>query len=182
MGLFALALLPLVPAYFFLKPLRLLASQPPYLGYFLFFTAALLFLATKQKGEMRSLKWKDVVWIGVMQSMALIPGISRSGATIATARLRGWGWVEAARFSFLLAIPTIIGGQILETARFFSGHSEAAGAIPLSCYVGGFAASFGMGLVAVRFVFSLYEKGIVRPFAWYCLGMGLLALVIFHYG
>src|SRR3989344_994574 len=120
-ALFILALIPLVPAYFLLKPLRTLLSHPAYLGYFLLFTAFLLFIASK-KQEVRiakGYKSRDMIWIGMMQTLALLPGISRSGATIATARLLGWKWDAAARFSFLLAIPAILGGQALEFFKLF---------------------------------------------------------------
>lgn len=182
-GLFTIALLPLVPAYFILKPLRVAASDPSYLGYCLMATAALLFFASRKREPSPTEvapKWKHVLCIGVMQTMALIPGISRSGSTIAAGRFCGWEWITAAKFSFLLAVPTIVGGQVLETAQLIRGHSEAIGAVSTMCYVAGFTAAFGLGLVAVRFVFWVYEKGSVRPFAWYCLGLGLFAWTIFH--
>ncbi len=181
MAFFSLALIPLVPAYFLLKPVRLAASDPSYLGYCLMATAGILFIASWQKrGTEVAPKWKHVLCIGLMQTMALIPGISRSGSTIAAGRLCGWEWLQAARFSFLLAVPTIVGGQVLETARLIRGHSEAIGSVAASCYGAGFACAFGLGLVAVRFVFWVYEKGSVRPFAWYCLGLGLFSWAVFH--
>jgi undecaprenyl-diphosphatase len=173
MALYAAALGPLVPVYFLLKPLRVWASEPQYMGYALMATAGLLFLAGRTTGRGTN-KWRHVVCIGVMQSMALIPGISRSGSTIAAARFCGWDWREAARFSFLLAIPTILGGELLEMVK------GAGGEVPVSCYVAGFLASFVVGLGAVRFIFWVYETGKVRPFAWYCLGVGLLAWATFH--
>lgn len=195
-ALFTLALLPLIPGYFLLKPVRIALSSPSFLGYFLILTSLLLFVAAKKApspefdplGRQSSSsscfgitqKWKNVLWIGVMQTMALIPGISRSGATIAAARFCGWDWTAAARFSFLLAVPTILGGEFLETLKLVSNSSEATRAIPWTSYAVGFAAAFGVGLFAVRAVFWIYEKGKVRPFAWYCLGVGLLALTIFH--
>jgi undecaprenyl-diphosphatase len=227
MGLYFLALAPLIPAYFLLKPLRVMASDPAYLGYAMMITAALLFAASKKSIEVAAspensaagtaatlaardnekskrsapterhipelakgseedrfievaasptaIKWGHVLCIGVMQTMALIPGISRSGSTIAAARFCGWEWREAARFSFLLAIPTILGGELLETLK---GHG--GGLVSPACYAGGFVASFALGLVAVRFIFWVYETGKVRPFAWYCLGVGLFAWTIFH--
>ena len=192
-GLFTLALLPLVPGYFLLKPVRLALSDPSYLGYFLILTGALLFAASKkpvlaaaggrnQTGEeiRPPQKWRDVLSIGLMQTMALVPGISRSGSTIAAARFCGWSWLDAARFSFLLAVPTILGGELLETWKMMRGSSEAMGAVPWASYAAGFGTSFGVGLFAVRAVFWIYERGKVAPFAWYCIGMGVLALAIFH--
>jgi undecaprenyl-diphosphatase len=182
--LFALALLPLVPAYFLLKPLRIAASNPTYLGYFLMLSSLFLFLASKKKSVGASIerkKWRDVICIGMMQTTALLPGVSRSGSTIATARLLGWDWLQAARFSFLLSIPAILGGQVLETIKLLHQSSSLDG-LPLSaaCYGAGFGASFALGLVGVRKVFSIYAQGNVRPFAWYCLGAGLFAWWIFH--
>jgi undecaprenyl-diphosphatase len=171
---FFLALIPLVPAYFLLKPLRIAASDPKYLGFALMITAALLFAATRKQEETQETKWSDVFWIGLSQSFALIPGISRSGSTIAVARFRGWNWQRGAKFSFLLAIPTVLGGELLESLKGIS-----TGGVPFKCYVGGFFASFALGLITVRFVFWIYERKIVRPIAWYCLSIGLFAWVIF---
>ncbi len=175
MGTYALALVPLVPAYFLLKPLRLMASEPEYLGYALMATGVMLFAAGRIKEVNPSKKWQHVLCIGVMQTMALIPGISRSGSTISAGRFCGWEWREAARFSFLLAIPTILGGELLEAMKEHGNSGVSTG-----CYVGGFLASFALGLVAVRFIFWVYETGKVKPFAWYCLGVGLFAWGFFH--
>src|SRR5690606_6282535 len=90
-ALFTLALTPLVPAYFLLKPLRLAFSKPEHLGFSLMATSVLLFAASiKKKYHFEGVKWKNVLCIGLMQTLALIPGISRSGATIAAGRLCGW--------------------------------------------------------------------------------------------
>jgi undecaprenyl-diphosphatase len=215
--LMALALCPLVPAYFLMKPLRIAASDPAYLGFFLMFTALLLFFASIKKSENRdkvrasslpkvasstiftqdsgergkagrspvkiveeATKVKDVLCIGLMQTLALLPGISRSGSTIATGRLLGWDWIAAARFSFLLATPAILGGLALETLKLLREPSAHVSSVSASCYAAGFIASFAMGMACVRFMFKIYELGIVRPFAWYCLAAGLLALWAFH--
>lgn len=178
MALYFLALIPLIPAYFLLKPLRLLASDPAYLGFALLTTAALLFAASRKSlPTTPSLpkKRRHVLCIGVMQTMALIPGISRSGSTIAAARFCGWEWREAARFSFLLAIPTILGGELLESLK-----NHPIETVSFNCYAAGFIASFVLGLFAVRFIFWVYETGKVRPFAWYCLGMGIFAMILFN--
>lgn len=197
MALFFLALLPLVPAYFLLKPLRIALSDPSYTGFFLIITAILLFQASKTSkpspalpmGESRThpfeaianqrrQKWKDVLWIGLAQSVALIPGISRSGSTIAMASLLGWKLAEGAKFSFLLAVPTILGGEFLETMKLLKNPSQTWVSMP--CYAIGFFASFVVGLFSVRTVFWIYGKGHIRPFAWYCLGIGLLTMALFY--
>ncbi|MBM3183826.1 MAG: undecaprenyl-diphosphate phosphatase [Chlamydiae bacterium] len=180
--LFTLALTPLIPAYFLLKPVRIALSNPAYLGYFLIVTSVLLFVASKwaKTKDSSPPKLKDVLCIGSMQAMALIPGISRSGSTIATARLLGWRWAEAARFSFLLAIPAVLGGQALEILKALRSSESLFSHVPLSSYAIGFLTSFIIGLFSVRLIFWIYEKGIVSPFAWYCLFLGSFALWMHH--
>lgn len=175
MFLYFLALIPLIPAYFLLKPVRLALSEPEYLGYALIITGLLLFGASRKKELNPSKKWQHVLCIGVIQTIALIPGISRSGSTIAAARFCGWNFCDAAKFSFLLAIPTILGGEILEMMK---GGIESS--VSLGCYVGGFLASFALGLIGVRFIFWVYEMGKIKPFAWYCMGIGVFAWVAFN--
>lgn len=178
-ALFSLALVPLVPAYFLLKPLRLAFSAPSYTGYFLLATSALLFFASRMRAlTVSSPQWRSVLCIGMMQALALLPGISRSGSTISAARLCGWSWMDGARFSFLLAVPTILGGEALESYQLL----KSASPIPFSwaALAVGFVASFALGLLTVRFVFRLYEKGAVLPFVWYCASIGLVMLWVFH--
>ncbi|MDE3055547.1 MAG: undecaprenyl-diphosphate phosphatase [Verrucomicrobiota bacterium] len=175
-ALFVLALLPLVPVYFFCKPLLNILSHSSFLGYALLLTSFLLFLSTLQKKtekESDPPSWKSALSIGGMQTLALIPGISRSGSTIALARLLGWSLPSAARFSFLLSIPAILGGTCLEAMHLLS-HPLALS--PLS-YCIAFSAAFITGLFAVRFVFWIYEKKSIAPFAWYCALLGIFAML-----
>lgn len=177
---FFLSLIPLIPAYFFLKPFRIWATHHSHLGFFLIITSLFLFIASKNKEkgqDFRGSKWTDVLCIGCMQTLALIPGISRSGSTIATARWLGWNWIAAARFSFLLSIPTILGGQLLEWIKM--DHSEIF-SLDWKLYLVAFISAFFSGLVSVHFIFSIYKKGKVKAFAWYCLSLGLFAIWFFH--
>ncbi len=182
------ALIPLVPGYFLLKQARIALSDPAYLGYFLWVTAFILIatqLITKKTATTPSPAptWKSMLSIGTAQTFALIPGISRSGSTIAMARLFGWQWLDAAKFSFILAIPTILGGELLETLKLiFSKNSSinSLNQVSMTCYMIGCGASFGMGLISVKAVFAIYKKGNIRPFAIYCFAIGLITLAIFH--
>lgn len=178
-----LALLPLIPGYFFLKPIRIALSSPSYVGYFLLATAFLLWIAGKKSTPpFAPQKKRHAFWVGTMQTLALLPGISRSGSTVAAARLCGWSWQEGAKFSFLLAVPTIIGGEILETIKHLLHPSpiNSLNHLPWSCYMVGGGASFLVGLFSVRIVFKIYEGEKVGYFAIYCLIAGLLALALFH--
>jgi undecaprenyl-diphosphatase len=191
----ALALVPLVPAYFFLKPLRFFLSSPNYLGYFFILTSLLLFLASKIPPKPKQptpsaphfmceeriaiplwdKKWRDVIFIGLSQACALVPGLSRSGSTIATARFCGWTWIESAQFSFLLALPTILGGEVLESLK-----TSNAASIPFSYCAGGMLSSFIVGTGTVRLAFWMYRTERIWPFAWYCLLAGLFTIAIYR--
>jgi undecaprenyl-diphosphatase len=108
------ALVPLVPSYFLLGPLREMAANPALLGSLMMGTGGILFAGEKVRFKKRGGPVRDALLIGAMQSAALFPGISRSASTISAAQALGWSTKEAVRFSFLLAIPTIFGGNALE--------------------------------------------------------------------
>lgn len=172
--LFFIAMLPLIPFYFLLKSVRAATSEPELLGFFMITTALILFGAgwLRFKREKSGSPIKDAFWIGTMQAAALIPGISRSAATIGMARSLGWTAEEAVRFSFLLSIPTILGGASLELVKIAS----SANSLPISfgtCIIG-FVASLGAGLLVVAPAIRFLEKGNLKPFAWYCLIAGIL--------
>ncbi|MBM3208645.1 MAG: undecaprenyl-diphosphate phosphatase, partial [Chlamydiae bacterium] len=177
-----IAMCPLVPAYFILKPLRDFASQPKYLGYCLFLTAIILFLGhhlrmRKQELPSTSKSFKDVLYIGVMQSAALIPGISRSASTISCAKFLGWNSSEAVKFSFLLSIPTILGGNTLELAKHFFSQKQAHSLPILECSIA-FLTSLIAGSAVIKIAMKILEKGKLKPFAYYCMGLGLLAFFL----
>jgi undecaprenyl-diphosphatase len=173
--------LPLIPCYFLLKPLRDFAGRPQFLGLCLMCTALILFIGQKWRVQKRSSSMtKDVLWIGAMQSAALIPGISRSASTISCAKILGWDAKEAVRFSFLLSIPTIIGGNCLELLKITLGH-ERLHFVSLPACIVGLITSFAIGLVVIRFALSYLEKGNLKPFAWYCLMFGAFVTVYLNF-
>lgn len=180
------ATLPLIPCYFLLKPLRDFASHPQFLGLCLILTAVILFSGQKlrfprKQEAARKKDLKDALWIGAMQSAALIPGISRSASTISCAKALGWEPKEAVRFSFLLSIPTIIGGNCLELLKIYLSHETPASISLPACTVG-FFASLTFGLIIIRFALSYLEKGNLRPFAWYCLCFGAIVTAWYNLG
>ena len=169
-----IALLPLVPAYFLLKPLRDWAGQPHLLGYFLLFTAALLFIGGKLRLKFnKESPIRDALFIGGMQAMALIPGISRSASTITAARVLGWEARDAVRFSFLLSMPAVFGGTCLEGLKML-GKTDSMAIAP--CAVGGVVA-FCVGFGVIRFAMKWLENGKFLPFALYCLILGLVVMM-----
>lgn len=142
-------------------------------GWFLLLTGCLLFLADrfgqgqKKEGEMTRM---DALVIGAAQGAAIAPGFSRSGATISMALLRDLDKNLAARFSFILSIPAILGAVILQGKDF-----AASGSFSIS-YVWGFIAAFITGYLAIKLFINLLQKAKLRYFAYYCFTVGLLVL------
>jgi undecaprenyl-diphosphatase len=174
--IFFLALAPLVPFYFFLKPLREYLSQMRFLGWCLMATSLLLYLGTRIKFKLSGNKIRDALVIGTMQSTALIPGVSRSAATISAARVLGWSASEAVRFSFLLSIPTIIGGNIIELYK-----TPLTAQLSFSSLLIGFLSSLAVGMLVIRLALTVLEKGKLRPFAWYCFMLGLTLTIYMNF-
>lgn len=174
------ATLPLVPCYLLLKPLRDAASNPEYLGFCLICTSAILFLGQRWRPQRINTDpsspnrlMRDAFMIGTMQSAALIPGISRSASTISCAQILGWQPRDAVRFSFLLSIPTIIGGNCLELLKLYLAHESPPLLSPAS-YITAFATSGIVGFIVIRFAMDVLQKGHLKPFAWYCLILGII--------
>jgi undecaprenyl-diphosphatase len=122
--------------------------------------------------EGRPLSSKNAALIGMAQAIAILPGISRSGATIATAVLLGIKREKAARFSFLMVIPLILGSMLKRILDMDSAPVEVA-FLPLTI---GFVAAFITGIVACRWMIALVKRSQLSYFALYCLLVGLLAL------
>jgi undecaprenyl-diphosphatase len=122
-----------------------------------------------------------VIGIGFLQCLSMIPGVSRSGATILGALSLGVERRTAAEFSFFLAIPTMLGASALELIKnsdsLTSGRGVGIGAIAL-----GFAVSFVVALLVVRWFVGIVTKHGFVPFAWYRIGAGSLALLLLHFG
>ncbi len=178
--LFFLALLPLIPAYFLLKPLREWVAQRESVGICLCATGMILLLG--QRWRIRSFSksrpMQDALYIGMMQSAALIPGISRSASTISCARVLGWKIQDAVRFSFLLSIPTILGGNALELLKM--ARSEASFEIAWGSCLTAFLTSAIVGACIVRWAIQWLEKGNMKPFAAYCIALGGLSILYFN--
>ncbi|MFL1010881.1 undecaprenyl-diphosphate phosphatase [Flavisericum labens] len=141
-------------------------------GCMLIVTAVLLFLADKARNTNKKVSFSNAFVIGVSQAIAMLPGISRSGATISTSVLLGNDKTKAARFSFLMVVPLIFGKiakDILSgDLRYDSGNFTA-----LSI---GFAAAFVAGLFACTWMIALVRKSKLTYFAVYCAIVGLVAI------
>lgn len=142
-------------------------------GSMLIVTALLLsFAHFAKKGSGKVTFWKSII-IGIAQACAVLPGISRSGSTIATGLLLKTSKDEVARFSFLMVLIPILGAAFLDVAGGDFTSGETVGAIPL---LFGFVAAFASGLFACAWMIKIVKKGKLIYFAIYCLVIGLIAI------
>lgn len=141
-------------------------------GCMLIVTAILLFLADKAKNTNKNVSFKNAFIIGISQAIAMLPGISRSGATISTSVLLGNDKTKAARFSFLMVVPLIFGKIAKDVLSgdltYQSDHFTAISA--------GFIAAFIAGLFACTWMIALVKKSKLSYFAIYCVIVGLIAI------
>jgi len=146
-------------------------------GCMLIVTAVLLWMADKAKDTQKKVSFSNAFVIGVSQAVAMIPGISRSGATISTSVLLGNDKSKAARFSFLMVIPLILG----KIAKDILGGDITTGGGNVSVLIIGFVAAFIAGLIACTWMIKLVKKSKLSWFAIYCLIVGLIAIGVSLY-
>lgn len=174
-GKIVLSMIPAALVGFFLEDWveKLFDGQLLLVGCMLLITAVLLYFADKAKNTDKDVSYKDALIIGIAQAIAILPGISRSGATISTSVLLGDDRSKAARFSFLMVIPLIFGAiakKILDaggTLDFGNGQALFAG----------FFAAFIAGIIACKWMIALVKKAKLTYFAIYCLIVGSLAII-----
>ena len=153
-------------------------SAPTIAASFLLFTAALLvFGEYKRSGkkELSGMSWLDAITIGLFQMLALFPGISRSGSTIVGGLLRGLDRELAARYSFLLGVPAILGAGLLSLLDLL-GSANFNSQIP--ALVTTFIFSAIVGYTCIHFLIQWLKKRSLIPFAIYCSALGIIFLVI----
>lgn len=171
-----LSMIPAVIVGLFLEDLitQLFDQNILLVGAMLLFTGVLLSLADRAKSTLKDINAVSAFIIGLLQSVAILPGISRSGATIATAVLLGIDKEKAARFSFLMVVPLIMGSMaksILDADTIMTDTSL----LPL---VIGFIAAFFTGLAACKWMINIVKKAQLKYFSWYCFAVGILALIL----
>ncbi len=145
-----------------------------FVGAMLIVTAVLLWLADRAKNTGKPVTFKDSFIIGISQTIAMLPGISRSGATISTSVLLGNDKSKAARFSFLMVVPLIF-GKIAKDVLSGDLSSESTNFTTLGL---GFVTAFICGLIACTWMISLVKKSKLRYFSVYCVIVGLIAIIV----
>ncbi len=145
-------------------------------GIMLLLTAFLLFLSERVKGGRKDIGYKEAFVIGVAQAFAVMPGLSRSGSTIATGLLLGVDKSKVAKFSFLMVMIPILGESFLELVSGGFAASES-GIDPLVLLLGG-AAAFLSGLFACKMMIKIVSKAKLWIFSIYCLAAGALTIIL----
>lgn len=147
-------------------------------GIMLWVTGLLLFLTTRAKEQTGDVSFPKSIIIGLAQAIAILPGISRSGATIGTALLLGVDRSAAARFSFLMVLPPILGATLLKVKKYLDASAEVAATSDISTMtlVVGFMAAFITGLAACTWMINIVRKGKLIYFAIYCAIVGAIAI------
>lgn len=182
--LFVLLLLGTIPAgiaYVTLKEyLEQVFQNVPGTAALLLMTAAMLLWIARRPTGVRTLAsttWRDALLIGVFQAVAILPGVSRSGSTLTAGLLRGLDRDAAPRFSFLLAIPVILAGGLID----FTKTLEAGFSIPPAPLAAGFIAATVSGYCAVVLLLNIVRTGRLDRFAYYCIAAGLGMLLYWHF-
>ncbi|MCT4699319.1 undecaprenyl-diphosphate phosphatase [Tenacibaculum haliotis] len=143
-----------------------------FVGIMLLVTAVLLLFADKAKNTNKEVSFNNSLLIGISQAIAMLPGISRSGATISTSVLLGIDRSKAARFSFLMVVPLIF-GKIAKDLLSGDINFQSSEIVPISA---GFIAAFLAGLVACNWMIALVKKSKLSYFSIYCAIVGLIAI------
>lgn len=142
-------------------------------GLMLLVTGVVLFLADRARNTNKDVGVLEAIVVGVSQAIAILPGISRSGATIGTSVLLGIDRTKAAKFSFLMVVPLIFGKMaklILDGEISFQSNDILA-------YGAGFLAAFVVGLLACTWMIALVKKSQLKYFSFYCFIVGTIAIV-----
>ncbi|MFW5788187.1 MAG: undecaprenyl-diphosphate phosphatase [Halanaerobiales bacterium] len=158
-----------------------LFSSVRLVGFMLLITGLLLYLVekiSKSRFNLKSMKWYHGVVVGIAQGMAIIPGISRSGSTIAAALFQGLDRESAARYSFLLSAPVIMGAGILVLKDIMNvGLKDMSW---LMIIAGVLAAAFS-GYFAIKYLLQILKEGRLTTFSYYCWTVGILIILLAGY-
>ncbi|MDH3322778.1 MAG: undecaprenyl-diphosphate phosphatase [Flavobacteriaceae bacterium] len=146
-------------------------------GFMLLITALLLLLADRAKNTNKNVSFTNAFIVGVSQAIAMLPGISRSGATISTSVLLGIDRTKAARFSFLMVVPLIFGKVAKD---IYGGEISFQGENFMNISLG-FLAAFISGLIACSWMISLVKKSKLHYFAFYCFAVGVIAITFAYF-
>jgi len=146
---------------------------------FLLLTAGLLFFCEylgRAERQLDALNWTDALVIGLFQVISIFPGVSRSGSTITGGMARQFSRVAAARFSFLMSIPVMLAAGLLSLLDL-AGMSVMIGFLPVLLV--GFITAAVVGYISIRWLLTYLGSHSLRIFAWYCIALSIISMVIY---
>ena len=147
-------------------------------GFCLLVTAALLtFSYYARPRQKEHISWKDALVIGIAQAVAVLPGVSRSGSTIATGLMLGNKKEKLAQFSFLMVIPPILGEALLDVMKAMKGEA-VMGSIETFPLIVGFLAAFISGCLACKWMINIVKRGKLIYFGIYCAIIGVVTILL----
>ena len=148
-------------------------------GFCLLITASLLIFSYYSRPRKKEhISWKDALIIGIAQAVAVLPGVSRSGSTIATGIMLGNKKEQLAQFSFLMVIPPILGEALLDVLKAMKGEA-VMGSIEVLPLIVGFLAAFLSGCLACKMMINLVKRGKLIYFGVYCAILGSLVILMY---
>ena len=164
-----------IVGFFLMDYIEVAFSSVLFVGVMLLVTACLLTFAYKAKPRQKAeISYRDAFIIGVAQAFASLPGLSRSGTTIATGLLLGNKKESVAQFSFLMVLPPILGNALLDIVK-----GNFGGGVEMWPLLAGFAAAFVTGCLACKFMIEIVKRGKLIWFAAYCAVVGVVAIVTY---
>lgn len=152
-------------------------NSPTAVAFFLFLTAVLLVVAEragKRCRPLECLRWKDALWVGLFQAIAIFPGVSRSGATITGGMLRDLQRAPSARFSFLMSIPVMLAAGLVATVDLAKAPN-LSNLLPV--FIPGFISAAIVGYLSIRWLLGYLLKHSLMIFSVYCVVVGTLTLI-----
>ena len=160
------------------NPAREMTIIPAKISLFLLMGSLLMFIAEKlgRWKQNREITMKSSVLIGIFQSLALLPGISRSGSTISGGMLFGLNREKAARFSFLLSVPIVVAAGFFKVVDSVS----VLDSVPLVSLIAGFLSSFVVGMLAIRFMLNFLQTKSLNVFIIYRILLSISLLIMFY--
>ena len=173
-----LSTIPLVLAVVADDFIEALYSSTLFIGVALLCTGTMLYLSDRLASGKKTEKdatWLDAILVGVMQAIAVLPGISRSGSTITAGLVRGYDRKFAVRYSFLLSIPAIVGANILKIGEAVKTGVGEGMFLP---YAVGMIVAAVSGYFAIKLVKLLMDKGKFGRFSYYCWAVGLVTIIL----
>lgn len=175
-----LSLVPLLGFFFIKDPIQATATDDNlYVEAFSFLGTGVLMLlaahAAKKESQNHNITWQIALAMGVIQGVAALPGVSRSGSTLAVALLLGLNKATAIEFSFIMGIPAVLGANLFEFIDLFKGEGTGMEILPVMI---GVVVSAIVGILSIRLLNVLVKNNKFQLFAYYCFALGIICLII----